>query len=223
MAKSIAITGALRLSDTLRTQIEALGLEVLYIQNELERVDDLYTDVDMVICNGLFLHNDIDRFASLKYIQVTSAGLDRLPMDKIADRSIVLHNARGVYSIPMAEWALSGILSLYKNSFHFTQNKLQKEWCKDRDIIELYAKRALVVGFGSVGVEVTKRLYAMGVSVDAVDKFDVSSEYVNANYLISQLFDIAPRYDIIILTLPLTDETYHLFNGEFFSIVKRGA
>ena len=60
------------------------------------------------------LYNDIADFKNLRYIQLTSAGYDRVPMEYITEHHIEIHNAKGVYSVPMAEFALCGVLQLYK-------------------------------------------------------------------------------------------------------------
>ena len=72
------------------------------------------------MCNGLFLYNSIERFTSLRVIQLTSAGLDRVPLDDIRARGIALHNAAGVYSVPMAEFAVCSVLGFYKRSAFFS-------------------------------------------------------------------------------------------------------
>lgn len=220
MANKILITGALKLTDSLISQIEALDIEIIFIQNELEPLTIDVSEVEMVICNGLFLHNDISKFTSLKYIQATSAGLDRLPLEKIKKRGIIINNARGVYSIPMAEWAICGILSLYKSTREFFLSQSNKEWKKNRDIIELNGKSALIVGYGSVGYEVSKRLYGLGVQVGAVDIINIDSEYVSESYTISNLAEVIGEYDIVVLTLPLTEATHHLFNSDMFAKMK---
>lgn len=222
MAK-ILITGAFKVSSEFSSCLKSIGLTVVYLPNELEEITMNLDDIEVVICNTLFLHTSIDRFKSLKYIQVTSAGLDRLPLDKIKQRGIKLYNARGVYSIPMAEWALCNILTLYKNVHNFQLNQSEKSWIKDRNIKELNGKSALVVGFGSVGQETAKRLWAMGVQVSAIDIVAIEAEYINRCFEIDYLKDIIADFDILVLTLPLTEQTYHLFDDKMFSLMKKGA
>lgn len=223
MANKILITGALKLTGSLRSQIDSLGLEITFVQNELEPLTIDVSDIEIVICNGLFIHNDISQFSSLKYIQITSAGLDRLPLEEINKRGIIVNNARGVYSIPMAEWALCSILSMYKNTRGFLKSQNSLEWNKDRGIRELSGKDALVLGFGSVGQECAKRLWGMGVNVDGVDVVDIKNQYINHCYKINELKDIISVYDIIVLTLPLTEETYHLIDAQMLELFKTDA
>lgn len=223
MLSRILITGAIKLSESLRVELEKLGLSVTFVQNEQEKLAIDPADFDMVVCNGLFLYNDIDDFTSLKYIQVTSAGLDRLPLEKIKERGIVLHNARGVYSIPMAEWVLCGLLMLYKNMSKHISNKSAHSWVKDRGSRELCGQRALIVGYGSVGDHVAKRLNAIGVEVSALDIRSVESPYITQSYSLDLLPQVISKFDIVVLTLPLTDSTHHIINESIFDNMQRGS
>ena len=105
----ILITGAFPLSEEERKELEDLGHEVFFQKDEREKTEHP-EDFGAVVCNALFLYNPIESFSSLKKIQLTSAGLDRVPLDYIRARGIELHSAAGVYSIPMAEFAIGGIL-----------------------------------------------------------------------------------------------------------------
>lgn len=109
---NVLVTGAFQLNSGEREQLEAAGHKVFVHGDERAPVDcpERY---EAVVCNGLFLYNSIERFTSLRVIQLTSAGLDRVPLDDIRARGIALHNAAGVYSVPMAEFAVCGILQLY--------------------------------------------------------------------------------------------------------------
>ncbi len=219
----ILITGAHHPSQYLTEELEKCGFEIDFVTNELEEIDRSLSDYSAVICNSLFMHNDIEKFTSLKFIQLTSAGLDRVPLAKIEARGIELCNARGVYSVPMAEWAISSILALYKESKHFFVAQQNHAWHKHRHIKELYGSRALVVGMGSVGGEVAKRLYAMGVECCGVDIYNIQSPYINECYKIEELSSIIANFDVVVLTLPLTEQSRNLFNKDMFDAMKSDA
>lgn len=96
---NILVTGAFQLNSGERKQLEAAGHRVFVHPDERAPVD--YPErYEAVVCNGLFLYNSIELFTSLRVIQLTSAGLDRVPLDDIRARGIELHNAAGVYSVP---------------------------------------------------------------------------------------------------------------------------
>lgn len=112
----------------------------------------------------------------------------------------------------MAEWAVAAILSLYKNIPFHISNQMQQRWFKDREARELSGSSALIVGMGSVGEEVAKRLCGMDVLVSGVDMVDVRSQYIDKCFNINDLHRVICRYDIIVLTLPLTTNTHHIIN-----------
>ena len=165
----LLITGAWVNAKNHLSELQSLGHEVVFMQNESENLpcDPLW--VEGVICNGLFLSHDISAFQNLKYIQLTSAGYDRVPMEYVTAHNITIHNARGVYSIPMAEYALCGVLALYKQSRFFLKNQMQHKWEKHRGLIELHGKTVCIVGCGSVGTECAKRFSAFGTVVRGID------------------------------------------------------
>ena len=218
----ILLTGAYQYTDAQILHFERLGFDKEFIQYESDKVEHP-EKYDAVVCNGLFLHNNIEAFSNLKYIQLTSAGYDRVPMDYIKAHGIEIHNARGVYSIPMAEWAVLKALELYKKSRAFYKNQSGGVWEKQRGLAELYGKTVTIVGCGSIGTETAKRFKAFGVHIIGVDLFDPTAEYYDEFAHVLELKMTLKKTDILVLTLPLTDETYHLIDTDCFEIMKNNA
>lgn len=216
------ITGALRLSDDERLQLISIGLEIILHPDERLPVDEPEL-VEVVICNALFLHQPIERFTKLKLIQLTSAGLDRVPIDYIRAHGIHLFSSRGVYSVPMAEFAIGGVLQLYKQSHFFWKNKQEHLWQKHRGLLELTDKRVCIVGTGSVGSEVAKRFAAFDAIVIGVNRNQKETEYFHDVVGMDELDELLMISDIIILTIPLSDTTRHLFDRSRLEKMKTGA
>ena len=193
------------------------------MQNEKDALPCAYDEVEGVICNGLFLSHPIEKFTSLRYIQLTSAGFDRVPMDYVQNHGIEIHNARGVYSIPMAEFALSGVLQLYKQSRFFYDNQNNHVWEKHRGLLELYGKTVCIVGCGSVGTECAKRFGAFGCHVLGVDLYPREDSAYAKMYSLSHLENCLPQADVVVLTLPLTKETKNMMNEARFACMKEGS
>lgn len=220
---NLLITGAWQNAKDYIEKLEADGHEVEFLQFEKDTLPCSYTWVEGVICNGLFLSHDIEKFVNLKYIQLTSAGFDRVPMDYVKEHKIEIHNARGVYSIPMAEFALFGVLELYKRGRVFFENQTRHIWEKQRNILELFGKRVCIVGCGSVGTECAKRFRAFGCEVFGIDLFQREDEHYKEMLGLDKLEDVLTKSDIIVLTLPLTEETRHLMNEAKLKQMKQGA
>ncbi len=215
----LLLTGAYSYTQEQMQTLEKMGHTIEFIQQESDLIANPET-FDGVIGNGLFLHHPIEKFSSLKYIQLTSAGFDRAPMDYIKKHGIEIHNAGGVYSIPMAEFALSGVLSLYKQSRFFLQNQKEHRWEKHRGLMELSGKTVLIVGCGSVGTECAKRFSAFGCNVIGADLFPTQKKNYQTIYPIEDLDELLLQSDVVVLTLPLTDETTRLFDQERIARMK---
>jgi len=224
----LLLTGAFNYSNSQIKAIKSLGYEIIFVQDERIPLNETLTPMEIetieaAVCNGLFLFNDIEQFKNLKFIQLTSAGMDRVPLDYIKSHGIQFASARGVYSVPIAEWVILKILEIYKKSKQFYQNQNEHKWQKQRDLLELSDKTAVIIGFGSIGVEIAKRLKAFGVRVLAVDTRETGKTEAD---LIEELFSpddleiVIARGDIIILTAPLTEQTNHMINAKTIGIMK---
>ena len=219
----LLMTGAFNCTAEQKMNIEKLGCEVMFQKMENEPLSADMFEAEAIICNGLFLYNDLDKFPNLKFIQLTSAGLDRVPVDKMKEKSITLCNARGVYSTPMAEWALTGVLALYKHANNFYDNQKNHKWVKDRNIKELSGSTICIVGCGSVGTECAKMFKPFAKEIIAVDIVKPTSVLFDSYYTINNVAKAVKNADVVILTLPLTNETQNMFNKEMLSQFKNNA
>ena len=219
----LLVTGALKCAKEQLNILAKLGHDVVFMQNENDEVPCEYNEIQGVICNGLFLHHSIEKFTSLRYIQLTSAGFDRVPMDYIRAKKIEIHNASGVYSIPMAEFVISGVLDLYKQSRFFYNNQKEKKWEKHRGVLELFGKTICILGCGNVGTECAKRFKAFGTKVIGVDLFVREDTVFEHIYNLNDLDKALSQADVVVLTLPLTAETRHIMNEQRFLNMKEGS
>ena len=220
---NLLITGAWNDGKNYIDEIKAMGHQVVFMQYEKDALPCAYDWVEGVVCNGLFLSHPIENFSNLRYIQLTSAGFDRVDMSYVTAHGIEIHNARGVYSIPMAEFALCGVLQLYKQAAFFRENQRQHLWEKHRGLSELCGKQVLIVGCGSVGNECAKRFTAFGCRVTGVDLFPREDSLYDRILPLEQLDEALKTTDVVVLTLPLTEQTKHLLNEERFDSLKSSA
>lgn len=218
----ILLTGAFSYTEPQLQKLEQLGLTPVWMPEESGALPAQAKDAEAVVCNGLFLHHDLSEFPRLRFVQLTSAGLDRVPVSRMQKMGIALRNARGVYSIPMAEFALWGVLSLYKHADFFAANQKAHVWEKDRTLLELAGKTVLIVGFGSVGAACAKRFRAFDTTVLAADLQRPDGGF-DAFYPMERLPEALARADVVVLTLPLTEQTRGMFGEALFSVCKPGA
>lgn len=219
---NVLVTGAFQLNSEELAALKAAGHQVCVHPDERAPVEhpERY---EAVVCNGLFLHNPIENFTGLRLIQLTSAGLDRVPLDYIRAHGIELHNAAGVYSVPMAEFAVCGILQLYKQSRFFTENQTRHKWEKHRGLPELSGKRVCTLGCGDVGREIAKRLRAFGCRITGVNRTVRVLPDFERVLPLEKLADAASVCDILICCMALTAETSGIVSKEIFDCLPSGA
>lgn len=223
MSRKVLLTGTYQYTDEQIRKIEELGWQVTFVKNELTMLDILVEEYDAVVCNGLFLNNDIARFKNLKMVQATSAGLERLPIEYMEKHHILYYNAKGVYSIPMAEWAVMSILEIYKNAYRFFRKQQKKVWEKDRTLLELSDKKVCIIGYGSVGQETAKRLAVFGAEITAVNRSRVNDVLIHRWVTLDQIDEVLPEADIVVLCIALTRETTRLLNEDRLMKMKVGS
>jgi phosphoglycerate dehydrogenase-like enzyme len=209
----LLVTGAFSGAKLHMRELEEKGHRVHFLQFEKDELPCPPDQIEGVICNGLFLFHAIEKFTRLRFIQLTSAGYDRVPMDYVKANGIQIYNARGVYSIPMAEAAVAGVLVLYRKMYVFRENQKRHVWEKQRDLLEISGKAVGIFGYGSVGSECAKRFEAFGARVVGVN---TTSTPDKADLLLRES-------DIVICALPLTESTRHYFNAERINSMKPSA
>jgi phosphoglycerate dehydrogenase-like enzyme len=182
----------------------------------------------------------------VKVVQSLLAGVDWilpwLPKD------IVLCDGQGLHNIPVAEYVIGAILSSLKRFPEFRDRQREQLWDgqtlpglfpAEKDggnsqhaggdwngeplpyrILgdELAKKKVLIVGYGAIGAEVERLIQAFDVEVLRVAR--TAKEGVSA---ISDLENMLPEADIVVLLVPLTPETRGLMNAKTLAQMKPGA
>ncbi len=168
----------------------------------------------------------LENARKLRLWQVPWAGVDRLPLEQIKKRGIMLASASGCNAFPVAEQAMGLAIDLSRKITVQDAMMKQGKWFRD-GFSELYGKTMCVVGYGEVGVEIARRAKGFGMKVIAV-KRDVSeippdSPELDGLYPTSGLIDAIGGSDFVILALPLTKETEDIINENELRAMKRSA
>ena len=204
--------------------LASLGLEIRTLSGrEEQHYEEDFSDVDAVVCYRFFCHNDIARFPRLKFIQLTSHGSDHMPLDYIRSHGITLCDARGTYGAPIAEFALSGVLQLYKAMPQFYRQQAAHVWQQNRRLRELTGKLVCIVGAGSIGTECALRFRAMGCRVTGLCRRPKPNAAFDDIRPVTELDAVLAESDIVILAMPLNEDSRAMFDARRFACMKPGA
>lgn len=220
---NLLITGAWQGAQKHMDEIRALGHEIAFLPEERGALPVEPGWVEGVIGNGFFVHHKAEDYVNLKYVQILSAGLDRVPVDELRRRGVTLKNARGVYSGPMAEHAVWAVLTLYRQRAYYMNNQAGHVWNKLRFIPELAGKTVCVLGCGSVGTACAERFGGMGCRVTGVNRTPREDPAFERIFSFAEMGEALGAADIVVVTLPLNGDTRYLMNAERLSQMKEGA
>lgn len=203
--------------------VEDLGYDII-ISNEKDlKFSEELEDIEAMICYNPFETLDITKMKKLKWIQLSSIGIDQLPMGYLKNTDITVTNNKGGYSIPMGEWIVMKILELLKHSFNLYKNQINNIWKMDTGILELYRKKVAFIGTGSIAAEAAKRLQGFEVEILGVNTNGRTIKYFDKCYAMDEINAVLSEADIVVITLPSTNETYHFFDRTRLSVMKKGA
>ncbi|CAK0759703.1 hypothetical protein CVIRNUC_002718 [Coccomyxa viridis] len=165
---------------------------------------------------------------SIKVIQTLSAGVNMVT--KYVQPHTVLCNASGSHDVAVAEWCMAMILSRLRQLPAFWEAQQQSRWepatmqmirTGQPDVgplDDLDGKEVLIVGHGSIGKALEKRLLPFGANVSGIAR--TAREGVHS---MADLKDLLPKADIVVILVPLTPETHHLVDANFLATMKQGA
>ena len=161
---------------------------------------------------------------NLKLFQLTSAGFDGVPLDVYADKGVAVANAGGVYSVPIAETVVFGILQMAKRLRKNPNNRRFKLTRGYREITEMMDKKVLIMGAGNIGTAVAQRLDAFAMQVDGYDPYcEEKPPYKTILRDRAALITALGEYDYIVSTMPDNEATRRFIDAELFSCMKNTA
>ncbi|MDD9265696.1 D-2-hydroxyacid dehydrogenase [Paenibacillus sp. GCM10023248] len=165
-----------------------------------------------------------ERSPQLKWVQTLSAGVDKLPLQLLAERQIPLTNARGVHTIQMSEFTLSLMLQWVRRSNTLHECQQRKEWFQSIRVGELHGKTLGIVGAGAIGEAVARKAKAFDMSVIGFNRSGSPSAGYDATYSGDEgLRRLFSESDFVVLLLPSTPKTRGIVTKEHLALMKPSA
>jgi phosphoglycerate dehydrogenase-like enzyme len=158
----------------------------------------------------------------LKWIQVTTAGVDHLLEAREALRDIVVTNTRGIHADIVADFAFAAILLLHWNFLSIFRDQQKKKWEK-RYTDPLAGKTLGVIGVGAIGSEIARRGRSFHMSVLGVKRVPSPVEGVDKIFGPDQLPVVLTQSDFAVVTLPATPETLQIIGEKELRLMKKTA
>ena len=155
------------------------------------------------------------KMPNLKVLQVPNAGYDDAL--EFLRPGITLCNGRGIHDDSTAELAVGLTIASLRGFATFVRDQDKGEWV-NKNYESINDRKIGIVGFGSIGSTIARMLSGFSVEIVA---FTQSGR--DNTIAITDLDKHLPTLDVVILILPLTKESKHLFDARRLALMKDGA
>ena len=147
------------------------------------------------------------RQGRLQWIQSSAAGMDHCLTRSVIESAITVTSASGLFADQVAEQTMAMLLGLLRSLPTFFRASLKKEFIR-RPTADLHGKTVGIIGMGGNGRRLAQVLAPYRVRILATDVFPVQQPAeVDELWPADRLDDVLPQVDVLILCMPLNDET----------------
>jgi phosphoglycerate dehydrogenase-like enzyme len=159
----------------------------------------------------------LGRMPNLRVVQALTAGYEHL-VDRLPPGT-TLCNARGLHDSSTAEMALALLLAAERELPRWVRNQEAGRW-EHAHTRSLAGSRVLIVGYGSIGAALDRRLTACEAEVTRLARSPRPAEDVHA---VEELDALLPAADAVVLVTPLTEQTRGLLDTRRLALLPDGA
>lgn len=165
---------------------------------------------------------DLSAARSLRLLQSVGAGIDHLAGMRNIPPKVQVANASGVSADPIAEFALTLAMMLFKNMQFAMANQNQRRWRMVRSRL-LEDSTMTILGCGKIGQALARRAVALGMRVVGTQRKPKPAPNVAHMYGMDETAQALAEADVAVCILPLTEQTRGFLDERLLRALKRGA
>jgi phosphoglycerate dehydrogenase-like enzyme len=173
--------------------------------------------IDIVVPPYMGSSGKLTELASVKTRLVQSLSLGYDGVEKVLPPGHVFANAASVHETSTAELTLALILASQRGIPDFVRAATEGRW-SPKLLSSLADRTVLLIGYGGVGQAIEARLLPFEVTVVRAARTERSDER-GVIHGIESVQGLLPLADIVVIAVPLTDDTTHLVNDAFLTLM----
>lgn len=204
--------------EQIRAVAEKNGFEALFFQKTALALPHL-ADAEVVFGQSTALAQNSPR---LRWLCTPSAGVDHfLAAGLFASPDAVLTNSSGAYGVTIAEHIVMLALEILRRQMDYSDIVRRREWVRDLPVRSIKGSRVTLLGTGDIGQETAIRLRAFGPGwLSGVNRGGSNPQGLFDRVIRqSQLDTVLPETDILIISLPGTQETRHMLDARRLALL----
>lgn len=205
------------LTDQQRTELAKLGDVQVIEPADLNSENS--SEIDVIYGWGKQAPDVLNKSANLKLVQSFSAGVDYMPLSEFAKKGVTLTNVSGIHAEPISESVLGYVLAFARGMVASQAARSEKKWVGDQIRMQNYIlkdRTAVIFGTGRIGQAIAEKLQMFGTKTIGVSRHGRPTDHFDEVVTDTEGTDKASKADFVINIMPLTAETKHFFNKQFF-------
>lgn len=182
-------------------------------------------DIDAALLgNDVCDANVLNSSGRLKVVSRNGVGVDAVDLKAATENGIIVTNTPGVNTIAVAEHTIALMFALLRKIPEATSSLKSKKWEGLKFVgEELTGKKLGIIGLGSIGLEVAKKVKGLGIEVLYLKRKRNYELEKQLGLTYRPLNDLLQEADIVSLHLPFTSETKSLMGKREIALMKKGA
>ena len=183
-----------------------------------ETINDVVQDTMPFEVVSVFVHSRIDdnilqKLPNLHYLQTRSTGFDHIKCKTLYDRKILVSNVSGYAGPPVGEFAFSLLLNaIRKTHIALQRSKAGEFYYQDLLGSELFGKKITILGLGVIGERMVRIASGFGMEICVFSRTKKPIVDELGICFSTNLNDVLPGCDVLMIALPLTPATRELIN-----------
>jgi phosphoglycerate dehydrogenase-like enzyme len=172
---------------------------------------------------------DVFRAAKrLRWVQAASAGVEWLyNVPELVESDVVVTSTRGAHAGTIGEHVFATLLTFTRQMRFFEQSQARHTWARaegEARVQGLADKTLGIIGLGNIGRAVGARAAAFEMRVIGLDAQPIEvPPFVDQLWRFEQLHDFLPRVDVLVVSVPLTNETRGMLGPRELALLRPSA
>ena len=198
----------------------AHGFEARYFDRRRVAADHA-RDAEVMLCDSPLVARQSTR---LRWICTPSAGVNQFAGEAMFDAGVMLSNSTGAYGVTIAEHIAMAALTLLRRQTDYDDIVRARGWRRDLPVKSIHGSRVTMLGAGDIGREAAVRMRAFAPArIVGVNRSGRGGALFDAIVPVERLDGVLAETDILVVSLPGTEQTRHMLDARRLALLPDGA